>query len=56
MNVKLLASLFRHLLTASGGAGLLSDNDLEQIAGAVVIVVGLVWSYLEKRADKKQAE
>jgi hypothetical protein len=51
MNKQLLASLFRHLLTASGGVGLFSDSELETLAGAAMILIGLLWSYLEKRVN-----
>jgi hypothetical protein len=54
MNKQLLASLFRHLLTASGGVGLFSDSELETLAGAAMILIGLLWSYLEKRENSPE--
>ena len=49
MNKQIIASLFRHLLTAAGGAGLFSDSEIEVLASGACILIGLAWSYLEKR-------
>jgi hypothetical protein len=51
-----LASLIRHLLTAAGGflvaKGLASTEQLTELVGAVVSIVGIGWS-IKNNADKK---
>lgn len=52
-----LASLIRHLLTAAGGflvaKGLASTEQLTELVGAVVSIVGIGWSIKKNNADKK---
>lgn len=44
-----VAGAIRHLLTwAGGGAVLASDNEITQVAGAVVSVIGFLWSVIPK--------
>lgn len=49
-----LLGIVRHLLTMGGGAlvaaGWLDESTAQQTIGAVVTLVGVVWSVLEKRA------
>jgi hypothetical protein len=45
----LLASLLRHVLTGTGLVGTLSDEEAGQIAGGLAILLGLAWSWIEKR-------
>lgn len=49
-----IAGVVRHLITTVGGAlvtsGVLSADDLSTLAGAGAIVVGVVWSLLNKKA------
>jgi hypothetical protein len=45
----IIASLLRHGLTALGLMGTVSDEQLGQIAGAIAIVLGLAWSWWQKR-------
>lgn len=51
-----IAGLIRHALTTLGGVlvtnGWLSDGELQASIGAVVTVVGVVWSIYEKRTTK----
>ena len=53
----MLASIARHSVTAYGAIlvqkGVLSTDDVDMLAGAAVILVGLVWSFLQKRASVK---
>lgn len=48
-----MAGLVRHLLTTLGGVlvakGYIEAGVVEQLAGAVVAIVGVVWSVLAKR-------
>lgn len=46
---QVIALIIRHALTASGVVGVLSDNDIVQLAGAAATVLGLALSWLEKR-------
>jgi hypothetical protein len=55
MTPQLLALLLRHLLTSLGLVGTLGENDLQQLAGGLMIAGGLLWSWLEKRRAAKAA-
>jgi hypothetical protein len=50
----IIAGIIRHLLTAAGGAlvagGYLTSDQWTTIAGALAIIVGVVWSVISKRA------
>jgi hypothetical protein len=52
--------IIRHLLTTVGGGlvtkGIISGSDLQDVAGAVAILIGVVWSVLHKQDVKKQLE
>jgi hypothetical protein len=56
----MLLALLRHGLTTAGGAlttqGLASSDEVNQLAGAVITIVGIVWSIFEKRARNKAAQ
>lgn len=45
--------LFRHALTSGGGAlvahGVIGGGDVEPIVGALVTLIGVVWSVVSKR-------
>lgn len=52
-----LASLVRHGVTAAGSIlaanGLaVSATDSETLVGALLVVVGLIWSFVEKKLKK----
>ena len=53
MNKTTLLALLRHGLTTAGGAlaskGLAGSDDIEALAGAIVTIIGVVWSIWEKR-------
>jgi hypothetical protein len=54
------ASLLRHILTASGGflvaKGLASADQLAELAGATVSIIGVAWSiFNNKNAAKSDA-
>ena len=46
----------RHVLTAAGGAlvagGYLTSDQWTTIAGALAVIVGVVWSVIAKRATQ----
>jgi hypothetical protein len=48
-----IAGLIRHVLTAAGGAlvagGYLTSDEWTTIAGALAVLVGVVWSVMSKR-------
>lgn len=48
LTVRLLGALLRTALAASGGAAYLSDNELEQLLGAIGVIVALGWSVYQK--------
>jgi hypothetical protein len=52
----LLASLLRHVLTGTGLVGTLSDEEAGQIAGGLAILLGLAWSWIEKRRRSSYLE
>lgn len=45
----IIAGVLRHVLTIAGGAGLFTDNDIAQIAGAFAALLGILLSALAKR-------
>lgn len=48
-----IAALARHLVTTFGGvlvtAGTIGQEDLQTLAGAAAVIVGIIWSIVEKR-------
>lgn len=52
-----ILGLIRHALTTLGGIfaakGTIGENEVEVVAGAIVVLVGFVWSLISK---KKPAE
>jgi hypothetical protein len=56
-----IGSLVRHGVTSAGALlaaqGLtVSATDSETLTGALLVVVGLVWSFVEKKLAAKKAE
>ncbi len=53
-----LQGIIRHTLTAAGGSliakGVLTANTLDESVGAVVTLVGVIWSILAKKQPDKQ--
>ena len=51
-----LNGIVRHILTAAGGAlvarGSLAESELELAVGAIITLVGILWSALVKRKAK----
>lgn len=56
MNKDIILGLVRHILTAVGGVfvtkGAIETSEAEALAGALVVLVGVVWSIVDKK--KKQ--
>lgn len=50
-----VVSLLRHLLTFVGGAGVLSDDQLVQVAGALLTLGAVAWSVTDKRLAARAA-
>jgi hypothetical protein len=53
MNADVLKGIARHLLTSVGGVlvakGVVDAGQLEVLAGAGAILVGIVWSYFKNK-------
>ena len=53
MNREMILGIVRHAMTVAGGflvaKGYVEAGMVEQVAGAVVTVVGVVWSILAKK-------
>ena len=51
----LIAGLVRHALTTAGGAlvanGALSSDDLSAAVGALITLIGVIWSALSKKVE-----
>jgi hypothetical protein len=49
----ILNGVVRHILTAAGGAlvtkGVLGETELEMAVGALITIVGVVWSAIAKK-------
>jgi hypothetical protein len=57
MSKDVILGLIRHVLTAAGGLlvakGRLDVTDMDTIAGAVVTIIGGIWSVYDKRQKSK---
>lgn len=57
MNKDTILAITRHAATFGGGAltsqGLATNEDITSGVGALVTLIGVIWSILEKRARKK---
>ena len=53
MNSDVILGVVRHVLTFGGGflasAGVIAASDVEMAVGAIVTLVGIVWSALQKK-------
>jgi len=49
----ILNGVIRHILTAGGGAlvarGVVAETEIEALVGAVITIIGVVWSALAKK-------
>lgn len=54
MNAAVIGGIIRAVLAMSGGAGLASDGEIEQIAGAVAVLLTIAWSVYQKKVQAKQ--
>ena len=48
MTAEMISLIIRHGLTIAGGAGMFSDTEMGQIAGAISTLGGLAWSAYRK--------
>lgn len=57
VTTQVVGAILRHGLTVIGATGLASDNQIEQISGALTVLIMVGWSIFQKyQADKaKQA-
>lgn len=53
--LEVIKGLIRHVLTAGGGVlvtnGYVGQSDLEAGVGAVIVLVGIVWSIAHKKKE-----
>lgn len=53
----IITGLIRHALTAAGGGlvahGLVSTGQVETISGAILAIIGVVWSVIVKKVSEK---
>lgn len=53
MNREAILGVVRHVLTTAGGylagSGVLNASEVEAAAGAITVLVGVVWSIFDKR-------
>lgn len=53
----ILFPLLRHSLTSAGGylaaKGVIAASTIDEAVGAVVVLVGVLWSIVEKKLSKK---
>lgn len=53
MNRDMVLGFVRHILTFGGGflasAGVIASSDVEMAVGAVVTLIGIIWSALQKK-------
>lgn len=58
MQIRIVLSLIRHLMTAGGGVlvgeGVLSDGDLQSAVGSVITLIGIVWSIYNNYSSHKE--
>jgi hypothetical protein len=54
MNV-VIQVIVRHALSAIGFTGVVSDDEMKQIAGAVVTLLMIAWSLWSKRQQIREA-
>ena len=51
----IIAGLIRHALTTAGGAlvanGALSTDEVDLAVGALITIIGVIWSALSKKVD-----
>jgi hypothetical protein len=51
-----IGSILRHALTTGGGylvsSGLLAESDVEPLVGGLMVLVGIVWSLIQKRRSQ----
>lgn len=51
----LLVIALRHLAPLVGGAGVVSDNDVQQLAGALLLIGSIAYHVAQRHAAKKAA-
>lgn len=56
IQMKVAISILRHVLTAAGGATVMTGDETEQVIGAIVTIATIGWSAFEKyRATRPDA-
>ena len=54
----ILNGVIRHILTAGGGAlvakGVVAETEIEALVGALITIIGVVWSALAKKKKKEE--
>ena len=52
MKTAIAAKFIRHILTAAGGAGFATDDNIGQLSAALSFIVGLLWSLWEIKSSE----
>jgi len=56
-NITAVMGLIRHALTTGGGylagAGIVAKDDVSTLVAGAMVVVGIVWSFLQKKGTVK---
>jgi hypothetical protein len=52
----IIGSLLRHGLTAAGLLGVVSGDDVNQAAGAIATLIGILWSVVPKVISMQAAK
>lgn len=57
LTVRLIASVIRHIVGAvGGGTAMFSEDEMQQLAGAIALIVSLAWSAVEKYRTHQVAQ
>jgi hypothetical protein len=56
MTTQIIGSLVRALLASLGGASLASEGQIDQIVGALAVLVTIGWSIWQKYSAQKAAK
>jgi preprotein translocase subunit SecY len=55
MTTTIIGSIVRTVLAAAGGAGLVSAGEIQQLIGAVSVLITVGWSIAQKIQAQRQA-
>jgi hypothetical protein len=53
---EIIGLILRHTLTAAGFSGVMDDEQVSQIVGALSLIIGIVWSIWQKKQAATKLE